>query len=358
MAVVLFQFFPVVRSAELPEILPSSGGLSFFSPVPQKALEAALFTLSILGFALFLSRFSDRKLEQLLPFLFAGMLLNVIVGLLQLSSPRLPETLDILPYVPSVGVMANENHASSLVFMMIPLVAYVYLARSRRIGFYLGACLLLVIYLFAVGSRAGMAISAAVAVLSLLWFLSARSVFLVRAGLFAGGLLLLFLVPFFLGFDDSKAVEMRPTIFATTWNAIQSHWLIGSGLGSFPLIYPAFDAPDKILTVFINHAHNDYLEIFLETGIIGVALVVWFFALIAWNFRRSLLAEAAALSILTVAIHSLVDYPLRTMAIGVIFAFFVAVILSVERKSSRSVQEDSPRRRRSSREPADAPQSP
>ena len=252
--------------------------------------------------------------------------------------------------------MANENHASSLVFIMIPVLAYVYLARSRRIGVYLGLCLLLVLYLFAVGSRAGMAISAAVAVLSLLWFLSARSVFVVRAGLVAGGLQLLFVVSFFLGFDDATAEEMRPTIFATTWSAIQSHWLIGSGLGSFPLIYPAFEAPDQILTVFINHAHNDYLEILLETGIAGVALIVLFFALIAINYRRSLLAEAAAVSILTLAIHSLVDYPLRTMALAVIFAFFVAVILSGERNSSLPVKERSSQRQRRSCVPGELPE--
>ena len=330
LAVVLIQFAPVHRSAELSEILPSSGGFSFFSPVPQRSLEAALFTLSILGFTLFLSRFSDREQSQLLPFLFAGTCINMIAGLVQLSSPRLPETLDILPYVPSVGLLANENHASSLIYIMIPMVAYRYLARSRQVWTYIGLCFVMVVFLFAVGSRAGMAISLAVAVLSLFWFLSTDKAFVLRAGLFAGGLVLLLLIPFFIGFDDSSAKELRPVIFATTWKAIQSHWLIGSGLGSFSLTYPAFEARDAILAVFINHAHNDYLEIFLEVGVAGVALIVVFFILIVRNFRRSLLAEASALALLTLAIHTLVDYPLRTMTIGVNFAFFVAVVLSVK----------------------------
>ncbi|MEM1199390.1 MAG: O-antigen ligase family protein, partial [Pseudomonadota bacterium] len=290
--------------------------------------------------------FSDRELERLLPFLFCGFCLNVIAGLVQLSSPQLPDTLDVLPYIPSIGLMANENHASSLAYIMLPLLAFRYVVRDDRVWIYVGLSVAIVLYLFAVGSLAGMAISSAVAVLSLVWFKTERLTIVPRTSLFAAGLCALLLIPVLVGFDDSSATEMRPVIFATTWKAIQSYWLTGTGLGAFSHVYPSFEAPDDILPVYINRAHNDYLEIFLEVGVLGIVLIGAFFALVILNFRRNRLAQAAALSILTLAIHSLVDYPLRTMAIGVIFAYFVAVVLSVRPNRDEYAGEPIKRRRR------------
>lgn len=339
LVVILVQFLPVLRSAELPGILPSSGGWSFFTPVPQRSLESALFALTIIGFALFLSRFSERELERLLPFLFVGFVLNVIAGLVQLSSPQLPDTLDVLPYIPSIGLMANENHASSLAYIMLPLLAFRYVVRDGRVWIYIALSAAIVFYLFAVGSRAGMALSSAVAVLSLAWFKTERLALMPRISLFGAGLCALLLISALFGFDDSNATDIRPVIFATSWKAIQTYWLTGAGLGAFPYVYPSFETLEDVLPAYINHAHNDYLEIFLEVGIVGVLIVGLFFGLIARSFRRSLLAEAAALSILALAIHSLVDYPLRTMAISVLFAYFVAVILSTNPDNTESSRE-------------------
>jgi O-antigen ligase len=96
---------------------------------------------------------------------------------------------------------------------------------------------------------------------------------------------------------------------------------------------------------YVNHAHNDYLEVALETGLPGILLLLAFlawFALAALTAWRSSaeggnLARAATLVILVVLLHSLVDYPIRTAAVAAVFAASCALLLPprVRRRSSR-----------------------
>ena len=125
----------------------------------------------------------------------------------------------------------------------------------------------------------------------------------------------------------------RADIAATTLSAAWSHFPFGTGIGTFEKIYPMFEDPTAVSTTFINHAHNDYVEILLETGLPGVLVVALF---LAWWVRRSLIlwtgdrknhfALAASLAVGVVLAHSVVDYPLRTAAISTLFALCVALM--------------------------------
>jgi O-antigen ligase len=73
-----------------------------------------------------------------------------------------------------------------------------------------------------------------------------------------------------------------------------------------------------------NRAHNDYLEIGLEAGLLGYLAVVASTIVIVAMFWRSWRAVQAmhsqlvfgAAVLLLIALHSVVDYPLRSMAIA------------------------------------------
>ncbi len=107
----------------------------------------------------------------------------------------------------------------------------------------------------------------------------------------------------------------------------------GSGLGTFREIYPWYEDPAGVGTTYVNHAHNDWLEFLIETGVFGVALLVifgrWFIATAwaGWSGSRgdNLLALGATIAIGAVAAHSLVDYPLRTAAISSLIALSCVV---------------------------------
>ena len=55
------------------------------------------------------------------------------------------------------------------------------------------------------------------------------------------------------------------------------HIALGSGVGSFQRVYRHFEDHSAVTRTFANHAHNDYLELALETGIPGILLLVLFF---------------------------------------------------------------------------------
>ena len=136
--------------------------------------------------------------------------------------------------------------------------------------------------------------------------------------------------------DDSRIPFARNTI-----EAASSYMPFGSGIGTFVPVYAMFEKPqDLYANVFANHAHNDVLELWLETGATGVAILVafslWFLlrAARAWWPGRSggsdldrNIARAATLIIALLIVHSFFDYPLRTNALMAIFAFACALLV-------------------------------
>jgi uncharacterized membrane protein len=55
-----------------------------------------------------------------------------------------------------------------------------------------------------------------------------------------------------------------------TWHAALAFWPFGSGLGSYASVFPAFQPPG--VHGFIEHAHNDYVQLLMECGLLAVAL--------------------------------------------------------------------------------------
>src|SRR6202162_1309802 len=52
---------------------------------------------------------------------------------------------------------------------------------------------------------------------------------------------------------------------------------LGWGLGTFPIVYPEFRS--FYTNFFVNQAHNDYLQLLVETGFGGFFIAGWFFVL-------------------------------------------------------------------------------
>jgi len=127
-------------------------------------------------------------------------------------------------------------------------------------------------------------------------------------------------------------------------------WLpFGSGFGTFRDVYATFEPVSAMREVFALHAHNDLLELLVEGGVAGGCLLLALLVLVVWHewFRqRSQSATSIALphgkihTASTIAcavplLHSLVDYPLRTLAVAVVFALALSVLLSDDVVRSR-----------------------
>lgn len=75
---------------------------------------------------------------------------------------------------------------------------------------------------------------------------------------------------------ENPSLKARMAFWKDTVQAIKDFPVLGSGLGVFPYIYPQYDTVTLYTQGnFVNHAHNDYLELMLATGTIGLAIFLW-----------------------------------------------------------------------------------
>ena len=160
------------------------------------------------------------------------------------------------------------------------------------------------------------------------------------AALFA----VLFAIQFGLGsmlsrFEGDPLEDLRFALNRTTFSTVLDTLPFGTGLGSFVRVYATVEKQQDVFTGFANRAHDDLAELLLETGFIGACLLLAFVAWYAmrsfrvWRTREThgdaiepMLERAASLIIGLLLLHSLVDYPLRTAALGAVFAFFCAIL--------------------------------
>ena len=95
----------------------------------------------------------------------------------------------------------------------------------------------------------------------------------------------------------------------------------GWGLGVFPDIYPEFRSFYSDFAV--DRAHNDYLQLLVETGATGMAMMLWFLAVVYRSALRKLKARtdtnnavalATCLGVTGILAHSFFDFNLQIPA--------------------------------------------
>lgn len=110
------------------------------------------------------------------------------------------------------------------------------------------------------------------------------------------------------------------------------HPLIGAGLDAFGVAFTKFDTWNGAFRV--EQAHNEYLQIMAEGGIVGLACVVAFIILLVKRgfstiassdgYRRSA-AIGALGGCLGIMVHSFFDFPLRTHSNTFFFLLLAAI---------------------------------
>jgi hypothetical protein len=151
-------------------------------------------------------------------------------------------------------------------------------------------------------------------------------------------------------FGTDPLEQARDTFSHVTVAAASAFMPFGSGSGTFVPVYQMFEQPaDLIADTYVNHAHDDFLEIWLETGIVGPVMICVF--LVWWGFASvklwlkpqtdmhafdCTLARAATVVIGLLLAHSLVDYPMRTGAIAAFFAVCCAYLIEPVRAAGEA----------------------
>ena len=329
------QFLPISNPAHSPTgpssaLLPSP---RFLSMDAGRSLAAATHAMTLAGFFLYVARMAPSLQLRLLHIILMGVLGNLVVVLLQLFHAGGGDEPFLLPFEPKAGAFANANHLAAVFSMTVPIVAYLLLPRAAGWLGYLvcvGLCLLV---LLAVDAMAGIAVVSGVGVFCLVWMRKGHDNGPWAAALRALLLLVMVIAYVPLVLPDLLGEEYRARIFATSWQVVEAWLPLGSGLGTFESVYTRFDADAPVRNTVVNHAHNDVLELLIELGLLAVPLVALLLWIVWAPGARSPFADIARISLVACIMHTSVDYPLRTMAAGALFAFLLGV------RATREVEE-------------------
>ncbi|HUR96588.1 MAG TPA: O-antigen ligase family protein [Pyrinomonadaceae bacterium] len=287
-------------------------------------------------------------------------------GILQrLSTAEAIYGLRQTPQAISFGPFVNQHHFASLMVMTSGIVLGLLfgggIARERKILLGLAAAIMGMAIIFT-GSRGGLisylGVVVLTAVASFTWHTdsiaredqdsrsrSRRNLLILTA---AGGLLLLVIGSvLFLGGegavlrviglqpDQSDVTSGRGHFWGVAWQIFLANPILGAGFDAFGVAFPRYDTWNGQFRV--EQAHNDYLQILADGGVVSLACVVAFVFIfvrkgIASISRRTSdlnrsVSTGALAGCFGILVHSFFDFPLRTPANA--FFFLLLVVLAV-----------------------------
>lgn len=143
----------------------------------------------------------------------------------------------------------------------------------------------------------------------------------------------------------------RSHFWSVTLDMIKANPVVGTGLGAYGVIYTRYDTRNGLYR--LEQAHNDYLQVFSDAGVVGGTLAFAFVVILFYrgfgraksrdDFRRGV-ALASLGGCFAVLIHSFFDFTLHTTSNALLFLVLAALATLNGRV------EDAPRRRRRSSE--------
>ena len=139
----------------------------------------------------------------------------------------------------------------------------------------------------------------------------------------------------------------RAHFWSVTLDMIKANPVVGTGLGAYGVIYTRYDTRNGLYR--LEQAHNDYLQVFSDAGVVGGALALAFVVMLFYrgfqraksrdDFRRGV-ALAALGGCFAVLVHSFFDFTLHTTSNALLFLVLAALATMNGRV------EEAPRRRR------------
>lgn len=289
---------------------------------------------------------------------------SAMLGLLQIAagagSPLriyYPEDAD------AVGMFANRNHYAALLYVCVLIATSWWLAvllqlrnaeasrrRSQWALLWLQATAIGILLLGIVisQSRAGLLLAMAAILLGLASVapnaLGGRTTKPVALGalvilVLLGASLDYALYDIWARITSAVGVGERTKIAASTKVLIWETFPYGSGFGSFVPFYAAHETVATSIGAAVNRAHDDFLEWTLEGGIMSIVVIAAGLAWLAGAVTRAWgsadnetvvdgsLIRAVTFAPFLLLGHSLIDYPLRTVALMAVAALAIGVML-------------------------------
>lgn len=251
------------------------------------------------------------------------------------------------------GPYVNHNHYAGLMELLIPIPLVLCLTRlveGPRKTLAIVAAVVMASTIFLSGSRGGMAAFTVQMALFCAFLIKRKKSRTAAVGLGAFLVVAAALAGWVGGGQlterlSSIETETRSELSGGTRLAIVRDGIrmfavrpiAGWGLGTFPDVYPKYRS--FYTNLFVNQAHNDYVQLLVETGALGFAVMLWLlFVAYRHGIRRvgnwqtdpnGALALAMMLACTGILVHSCVDFNLQVPANAALF-FVSCTLLAME----------------------------
>lgn len=325
---------------------------------PFDGLQSLLALLTPAAALVWAIQLEKERLYRLVPlFLILGAA-SGLLGILQiLGPPRSPLYFyDVTNNGSAVGFFANRNHSAVFLACLFPMAAVFASTDTARLAedqvqfrslLFFGALIAIIPLLLVTGSRAGLFVGLVGLAIALVLYKKPRPARVARrvggrswriggapaAAVIVTGLLVVVMAVFSRAealnriFRQSAGEDTRTIFWARTIRLVEQYFPWGSGAGSFPAVFKIGETNGTLSPLYVNHAHNDWLEVVMTFGIPGaVLLVIGVIALTIqgirlWRVGRNgncdqRYGQMAFAVIAMFALASITDYPLRTPSLA------------------------------------------
>lgn len=383
--------FSFLQTISFQRTVARPGGISVdpWNAISADPYETRFFAVQLLGLILagaFLYSYvrTKRRLRILINTVLALAVVSAIYGIVrQIAQHDVGFGLPLIRRDQGYGQFINKNHFAYLMEMGLGLVLGMVLGgaiKREQLLFYCTALLTVWTGLALCNSRGGLfAMLMEVVVAALLfasvveidgWFeTDSRLVGLVRA--LPVRLLLLIVMVFgvilgtlLLGGDrlatkieqssndlnvDASATRQgvsRKEIWQLTGKIFAANPIVGVGMGGYWAAVPEFHDASGALTP--QEAHNDYLELLASGGLVGAAIGVWFVTALFKRTRENLRSPnrfrraacyGAAIGLMGVAVHSILDFGLHMIVNALVFTTLVVIATSEQPWDNERIRE-------------------
>jgi O-antigen ligase len=239
------------------------------------------------------------------------------------------------------GPFVNRNHFAGFIGMIIPfgLALSMWSQDKAKKFIYMFVTVIMTLGLFFSLSRGGI-ISFIISALFFVIFVVAkrsssryRIVMGIFISLFVSYLIYFGMTPILDRFTYADvSMGQRAYVWEGMMTAARDFSIVGSGLGTFPYISHIYH-PEGVVRYF-DHAHNDYLEFVIDTGVTGLVLLIalcvtylrdvmrsrW------WKGRHFYFIPAGISSIVYITVHSMVDFNLHIPSNAIMFSVILGLV--------------------------------
>jgi O-antigen ligase len=249
------------------------------------------------------------------------------------------------------GPYVNHNHYAGLMEMLVPIplvLSLTSLASHKTRAAAAAVAAVMVGTIFLSGSRGGMlAIVTELVILAILLVKQKQGL---RTAIGIGVFLLIVagLLTWVGGAELSNRIASAGPSHAEITTDVRSYInrdglkmflkrpILGWGLGTFPVVYPEFRT--FYTNFFVNEAHNDYLQLLVEMGLLGFGTMLWFLVTLYtrafkkithWTSEISgAVTLACVLGLSGILVHSAVDFNLQIPANAALFYVWCTIAAS------------------------------